>query len=78
MRLGDFLYDIAYLDFYSKAIPYSQLWKEYAEGKNYDLSHFEERMHCYQLSIGLHGMAIAAIGGDEQDYLWTKERARPD
>lgn len=72
--LGDFVYDIAYLDYCSKRIPIGALWREYAASKGYDVPHFEERMRCYMLSIGLIDMAVAALRGDEKRYVWIKER----
>jgi hygromycin-B 4-O-kinase len=73
-RLGDFAYDIAYLEFWSKNIPYKQLWLEWAENKQVSISHFEKRMHCYLIHIGLGGLAIAAVRGDVEDYLRVKAR----
>ncbi len=75
-RLGDFVYDIAYLDFWSEDIPYGALWREDAASRGRDVLHFEERMQCYMLHIGLGSLAIAAIKGDEEDYIWVRERTR--
>lgn len=75
-RLGDFVYDIAYLNFWSEHIPYGALWSKYAASVGYDMSHFEERLRCYMLNIGLSGLAIAAIKEDEADYIWVRERTR--
>jgi hygromycin-B 4-O-kinase len=75
-RLGDFIYDIAYLDFWSEEIPYGALWSKYAASKGYDIPYFEERMRCYMLHVGLGSLAIAALKGDEEDYVWVKERTR--
>lgn len=75
-RLGDFVYDIAYLEFWSKHISYKQLWQEWLRGKklNLHLSNFEERIQCYMLHIGLGSLAIAAIQNDIQDYQNIKAR----
>ena len=43
-KLGDFLYDVMYLDFWSDDIPYGSLW--HAE---HTTPHFNERMSCYSL-----------------------------
>jgi hygromycin-B 4-O-kinase len=42
-RLGDFVYDLAYLDFWSKDIPYAALWQEEATASGNRIPHFEER-----------------------------------
>lgn len=69
---GDFLYDIAYLDFYSQDIPYGDLWRKRAD----DMLNFQERMQCYMLNIGLHGMAIAGMLNDEYGYVRERERTK--
>jgi hygromycin-B 4-O-kinase len=72
--LGDPVYDVAYLDFWSKSIRYGALWHDRALSRGRNLRHFEERMRCYMLHIGLAGMAIAAHRGDERDYVRVRER----
>jgi len=71
--LGDFVYDVAYLDYWSADIPYGALWREYAASQRCDVPHFAERMRCYQLHMALHDMAVAALQGDEEDYIWSRE-----
>lgn len=76
MRLGDFLYDIANLDFWSKDVPYGDLWLEYARKQRWEVRYFDERMRCYMLYIGLSGMVIAAVQNDERTYRRVRERTR--
>lgn len=76
MRLGDFLYDIAYLDFWSKNVPYGDLWLDYARKQRQEVRFFDERMRCYMLYIGLSGMVIAAAQGNEHEYRRVRERTR--
>lgn len=76
MRLGDFLYDVAWLDYWSPDLPYGDLWLAKATGQGQDIPHFQERMRCYMLHIGLGGMAIAAINDDERSYGRERERTR--
>ncbi|MFN8497283.1 MAG: phosphotransferase [Anaerolineae bacterium] len=76
MRLGDFLHDVANLDFYSKRVPYGEIWRERVAARRQDVPHFEERMRCYMLHIGLGAMLIAAANGDRRDYI--RERARTE
>lgn len=72
--LGDPIYDVAYLDFWSKAIRYGALWYARSTVGGMHVPHFEERMRCYMLHIGLDSMAIAAHKGDERDYIRVRER----
>jgi hygromycin-B 4-O-kinase len=74
--LGDFVYDVAYLDFWSKEIPYGALWHEQATSQGRAVLHYEERMRCYMLHIGLEGMRIAAAQGNEREYIRVRERTR--
>ena len=73
-RLGDYVYDIAYLDFWSRQIPYGQLWQDYAAAQGYDVPYFAERIRCYMLNIGLGSLVIAAAQEDERDYIRVRER----
>ena len=73
---GDFLYDVAYLDYFSQNIPYGALWHERAIRQQRHVVHFEERMRCYMLNIGLHDMAIAATLDNERSYIRGHERTR--
>jgi hygromycin-B 4-O-kinase len=75
-RLGDFVYDLAYLDFWSRDIAYGALWQEYAAASGNRIPHFEERMRCYMLHIGLQGLAIAALTANKQSHVRIRERTR--
>lgn len=59
-RLGDWLYDVAYLDFNSNDVPYGELWKAHGVLKKLQLPNEGERLLCYKLVIGLGSVAIAA------------------
>jgi len=74
--LGDYVFDVAWLDFFSKEIPYGQLWREYAASQGEDMPYFEERMRCYMLWIGLDSMASVAIKENERSYVRHRERTR--
>jgi len=68
-KLGDFLYDVMTLDFWSDDILYGSLWRA-----EHTTPHFNERMRCYTLHQGLGTMAIAAVKKDEGMYERVKER----
>jgi hygromycin-B 4-O-kinase len=75
-RLGDFVYDLAYLEFWSDNVPYKRLWQNWAESKNLSIDNFEQRMNCYMIHIGLASLAIAAIQDDLEDYTQVKGRMK--
>lgn len=67
-RLGDFLYDVAYLIFNSSAIDYKKLWLQFLKEKEITIENINERLLCYQLVIGLNSIAIAAHTNKEETY----------
>jgi len=73
---GDFLYDLACLDYFSQDIPYGALWQERSAALGRAVPNFQERMQCYMLNIGLHDIAIAATLGDERAYIRGCERTK--
>lgn len=73
---GDFLYDVAYLDYFSRNIPYGDLCLERAQTSGRVISNFQERMQCYLLNIGLHNLAIAATLNCERSFIRARERIK--
>ena len=70
-RIGDPLYDLANLDYWSR-LPLGDLWRERVrESKVPD---FDDRMIAYLLNIGLGSMVISAHLKDEQDYRRVRDR----
>ena len=70
-RIGDPLYDLANLDYWSR-LPLGDLWRERVRGS--DVPDFEDRMIVYLLNIGLGSMVISAHLKDEQDYRRVRDR----
>jgi hygromycin-B 4-O-kinase len=73
-RLGDYLYDVAYLDYWSEEIPYAGLWRHHAIDQRQPESYFDERIRCYQLHNVLNDMAVSAIQGNRLAYNEAKQR----
>lgn len=69
-RIGDPLYDVANLDYWSR-LPLGDMWREHAGD---DTPDFEARMVCYLLHIGLGSMVISAHLRDERDYRRVRDR----
>lgn len=77
---GDFLYDLAWLCFWQ---PWYPAWKhiDFIEEatRHYasiglDVPHFEERLRCCQIHIGLAGQAYKAYAGNWSDLQDTAQR----
>jgi len=78
---GDFLYDVAWFSFWSPwyrawdGIDFaSEAWRHF-ESIGLTVPHFEERLRCYELHIGLSGQAYCAFAGHWDDLEWTAQRS---
>jgi hygromycin-B 4-O-kinase len=76
---GDFLYDLAWLCFWQPWYPAWQRIDFRAEARRHyasiglDVPHFEERLRCCQIHIGLAGQAYQAYAGDWTDLQATAQ-----
>jgi hypothetical protein len=76
MRLGDYLYDIAYLYYWPEDHFYMEQWHAYSASQGRQEPNFEARIRCYQLHTVCNDLAVSAIQGDLESYRKTKERLR--
>jgi hygromycin-B 4-O-kinase len=72
-KYGDFVYDIAWLDFWApqQNIP-ARSAERYAR-RGIGVPHFAERLRCYECYIGLDALRFFAKGGNEGAYRGTRE-----
>lgn len=71
---GDFLYDVAWLDYWDPGRDYQALFRaDYAE-RGIDVPDFEQRLLCYQCYIALDGMRFNAKSDQATAYKWVKDR----
>jgi hygromycin-B 4-O-kinase len=77
---GDFLWDLAWITFWQ---PWYQQWssvdfrraaREHYASIGVEVPNFEERMRCYELAIGLDGLAYQAFAGHWDNLAWTSRR----
>ncbi|MDP2788546.1 MAG: aminoglycoside phosphotransferase family protein [bacterium] len=73
-KYGDFIYDCAWLSYWSKKHYYRDLLKKYFTEKSLMIFHFDERMRCYELHIGLGALSFYANSQQDTKYYWNKER----
>jgi hygromycin-B 4-O-kinase len=72
-RVGDYLHDVALLDFYSPWFPamveinWVREAKAHYSRSGVSVPDFEERLKCYGVHIGLEGMAYSAFTDDWQE-----------
>jgi hygromycin-B 4-O-kinase len=71
---GDFLYDVAWLAFWSKGFDFKAAYKAHAASKGQDIPNLEERLLCYQLYIGLGSLSFYAYSNQKDKYDSSKAR----
>ncbi|MEN9649391.1 MAG: hypothetical protein RL094_358 [Candidatus Parcubacteria bacterium] len=69
---ADFLYDVAWLSFWSKSVDYQTLYLEHLQKKGKTIEHFNERILCYKLFIGLSSLSFYAYSSQKEKYEKTK------
>ena len=71
LAYGDFVYDLARIDFFSANPAVNRLLRErYAA----TTPHYAERLACYQLWTGLNGLKFYAKANARPVYEWAKRR----
>lgn len=71
---GDFLYDVAWLQFWHDKISYEQVFKKHYLEKNIEVPNYFERLLCYQLRLGAGSIGFFALSGQKDSYIWTKNK----
>ncbi|MFA6518905.1 MAG: aminoglycoside phosphotransferase family protein [Candidatus Shapirobacteria bacterium] len=71
---GDFLFDIAWLDFWISKTNFSKAYKSHFQKKNQNIPFYEERLMCHKLFIGLNTLGIYATIDWEGGYKSTLDR----
>ncbi len=79
---GDFLYEVAWLTFSAPwhpalaAIDVRRVIQDHYETIGLAVKHFDQRLACYELQIGLEDLAYAAFTGREDDLQAVARRTR--
>lgn len=71
---GDFVYDIAWLEFWSKDIKYGKEFEKHYADKEVEIPYYNERLLCYQLSIGIGSLAFFVKSNQKEAYIETKNK----
>lgn len=71
-KYGDFLYDVAWMDFFSLSsqgkIDYEHFFKNHYQDTGQKIDNYEERMKCYKLRIGLFLARLSLTQGRKKRY----------
>jgi hygromycin-B 4-O-kinase len=70
-QYGDFVYDIAWLDFWRRDHDFPGLIRQFYTGQGLLLPHYEERIACYKAYIGLNAMRFYAKTQNQEAYQYT-------
>ena len=74
-RYGDFVYDIAGLDFWCGWLHLPELFRQYYQQRQVDQPfYYKERLLCYQCYIALGAMRYYAATLQHDSYLWARSR----
>jgi len=67
-KIGDPLWDIAWLNFWSDDTDYASAFYHFYKCQNRVPKNYEERLLCYSLYIGLTSLAITAHNNKREEY----------
>ncbi len=70
---GDFVYDIATLDFWSPWLGVREAFQHYYQQRQWELPFYEERLLCYQCYHALGGLRFFAKSGHKEGYQFTRQ-----
>ena len=73
---GDFLYDVAWLDFWGVGMDFADVFRRHYADPGVAVPGYDERLRCYQAFIGLDASRFYAKAGDERSYRWARDRVR--
>jgi len=71
---GDFVYDIASLDFWMPRLQLPEHFQQYYAAKGIAVPAFAERLRCCQCYMALSGLRFFAKFQNRDAYHWTRER----
>ena len=71
-RYGDFVYDIAGLDFWYPWLNVRESFQHYYEEHQVELPFYQERLLCYECYTALSGLRFFAQQGNEPSYQFVR------
>jgi hygromycin-B 4-O-kinase len=71
-RYGDFVYDIAILDYWTPALRLREHFQQFYRQRNVSVPAYDERILCYQCYVTLGAMRFYAKSGQQQSYEYVR------
>ena len=72
-QYGDFLYDIAWLDFWSPKDGWHERFRHYYRSMGREVPFYGERILCYQINMSLDALKFYAKAGNKAAYEWARD-----
>jgi hygromycin-B 4-O-kinase len=73
-RYGDFVYDIANLDYWTPGLRVRERFQQYYQEREIPVPSYDERILCYQCYITLGAMRFYAKADQQQSYEYVRRR----
>lgn len=73
-KYGDFVYDIAWLDFWAPALQFGEQFARHYAAQGRAVPAYAERRRCYEYHIGLEALRFFAKTGQRPEYIGTRDR----
>jgi hygromycin-B 4-O-kinase len=73
-KYGDFLYDVAWLDFWAPEIGFQARFATHYAERGVAVPNYAERILCYECYIALDALRFFAKRRNEEAYRWARER----
>jgi hygromycin-B 4-O-kinase len=71
-KYGDFVYDLASLDFWCCWLHVSEHFQQYSQHRHREVPFYAERLLCYQCYLALDGLRFFAASANQQAYQMTR------
>ncbi len=73
-KYGDFVYDVAWLDFWAPEAHHGELFRRYYARQGISVPAYAERLRCYHCYIGMDALRFFAKSNQPGAYQWSRKR----
>lgn len=73
-KYGDFMYDIAWLNFWLPEIKHAERFRYYYDRQGIPVPAYDERLRCYLCYIGMDALRFFAKSNQPKAYQWSRKR----
>ena len=73
-KYGDFVYDIAWLNFWAPEAQHGELFRRYYARQGVSVPSYDERLRCYHCYISMDALRFFAKSNQPDAYQWSRKR----